>query len=97
MESPFFSKMVNIILEALYQSQACGEANMWSSSLVLGPGVVLCVSEVLQPTTCEKHKIYTKPLSSSESDCDGVLISDMPAINVTNRPGRDTPGGRAAV
>lgn len=56
---------------------------MWST-------VVSNVCKVLQPTTSKKFKIYTKPLSSSESDCDGVLISDIPAINVTNWPGRNT-------
>lgn len=57
--------------------------------------------KVLQPTTGKQYKIYTKPLSSSESDCDGVLISNIAAINVTNWPGRssasDTRQGGTAV
>lgn len=55
---------------------------MWSS-------MVSNNCKFLQPTAGEKYKIYTKPLSSSESDCDGVLISNIPAINVTNQLGRN--------
>lgn len=67
---------------------------MWSC-------VVSNVCKVPQPTTSTKYKIYTKPLSSSESECDGVLISNIPAINVTDTLGRsaaaNTHTGEAGV
>lgn len=47
------------------------------------------LAEYLSATTGRKHKIYTKPVSSSESECAAVLIANIPAINVTEWPARE--------